>query len=547
MRRLMTGCLAAVLGGLLLAIGATGGTTGTTQTYVVLYKQLGVGSNAAATIAKAGGSLVYSYPEIGVVIAQSDSSTFRDSLLTDRAVENAAATTNFGVQVRNDFGPAGPDGASGPPPGDLPNAPATDADETLFGLQWDMQQIHTPQAHAITGGSPAVVVGDIDTGTDYNHPDLAPNVDFANSVSCLGGAPNQAPPAWYDEAGHGTHTAGSILAADNAFGIVGVAPNVKLATIRAGNADGFFFPEAVVCSFVWAGTHHIDVTNNSYFVDPFLYNCRNDPAQRAIWKAVQRAVQFAQNQGVTVVSAAGNESDDLSHPALDVTSPDYPLGTEEERAVTNACVVLPVELPGVIGVSATGDRVQVDGDDDATDYVKSYYSSYGVSAVDVTGPGGDFYFGRSPRAVNGLVLSTWPAALPCSRSAKEDTGSATYPTAFYCYLQGTSMASPHVAGVAALIISRFGDLKTPQNGKLRPSQVESYLQQTADPQPCPTELPLANGGALAGQPYSIVTQTSGEAQACQGGPGHTSWYGTGRVDAFNAVARVTGAQANDEP
>jgi subtilisin family serine protease len=547
-RRWIAVGLSAVAGALLVAVGATGGTTATTQTYVVLYKQQSVGSDAAATIRKAGGSLVYSYPQIGVVIAQSDSATFRDSLLHDVRVESAAATTDFGVRVGNDFGPAQP-GASGSPPGDLANAASTDADETLFPLQWDMQQIHTPQAHAITGGSPSVVVGDIDTGTDYNHPDLAPNVDFADSVSCLGGVPNGAPAAWLDEAGHGTHTAGTILAADNAFGIIGVAPNVKLATIRAGNADGFFFPEAVVCAFVWAGTHHLDVTNNSYFVDPFLYNCRNDPAQRAIWKAIQRAVQFAQNQGVTVVSAAGNESDDLSHPALDVTSPDYPPGSAEERAVTNACVVLPVELPGVIGVSATGDAQQTDGDDDPTDYLKSYYSSYGVSAVDVTGPGGDFYFGRSPRAVNGLVLSTWPAYLGCGRSQKQDTGAATYPTAFYCYLQGTSMASPHVAGVAALVISRFGDLKTPQNGKLRPSQVESYLQQTADPQPCPTAFPVgAAGTSRAGQPYlETFPQTSGELQSCTGGPGHTSWYGAGRVDAFNAVARISGVAANDEP
>src|SRR5215210_5114160 len=123
MRKWVTGCLAASVGAMLLAAlggatAASGGTTAATQTYVVLYKQLKVGSNAVATIQKAGGSLVYSYPEIGVVIAQSDRASFRDSLLKDSAVENAAATTDLGVQVQNDFGPAGPagpDGASGPP------------------------------------------------------------------------------------------------------------------------------------------------------------------------------------------------------------------------------------------------------------------------------------------------------------------------------------------------------------------------------------------------------------------------------------------------
>ena len=163
---------------------------------------------------------------------------------------------------------------------------------------------------------------------------------------------------------------------------------------------------------MWAGTHHIDVTNNSYFADPFLYNCRNDPVQRAIWKAEQRAIRFAKNQGVTVVAAEGNESDDLSHPQIDVTSPDFPPGTEQEREVTNACVVIPVEIPGVIGVTATGDFQQTDGDSDATDYLKSYYSSYGVSAADVTGAGRRLLLRALAAArSNGLVLSTWPAAL----------------------------------------------------------------------------------------------------------------------------------------
>ena len=528
-------CTLVVLAAAIVAPAALG------SNYIVLYKQQAVAGDAAAAIQRAGGTLVYAYPEIGVVIASSDDPSFRDALLKDKHVENAAATDAFAVRVGND------EAEAGGPPEQLPSAPATDADEPLFGLQWDMQQIHTAEAHAITGGSPLVVVGDIDTGTDYNHPDLAPNIDFSRSVSCLGGTPNQDPSAWRDEAGHGTHTAGTILAADNSFGIVGVAPNVKLATIRAGNAEGYFFPEAVVCSFYWAATHGVDVTNNSYFVDPFLYNCRNDPVQRAIWKAIQRAVLFAEKQGVTVVSAEGNESDDLSHPSVDVISPDYPPGSEEERAVTNACVVLPVELPGVIGVTATGDFQQTDGDGDATDYLKSYYSSYGVSTADVTAPGGDFYYGRSARATNGLVLSTWPAYLGCGRRVQQPTGDPAYPTALYCYLQGTSMASPHVAGIAALLISRYGDLRNP-NGKLRPGRVEALIQQTADPQPCPTEFPVAAPGtSIAGRPYLTITQTSGEPQSCQGGPGHTSWYGAGRADAYNAVAGVSGEAANDEP
>src|SRR5205809_7921673 len=146
-----------------------------------------------------------------------------------------------------------------------------------------MVQIHSPEARAINGGSSAVLVGDIDTGLDYTHPDLAPNVDDAASVNCVSGAPVPGKVAAMDDAGHGTHTAGTIAAASNGFGIVGVAPNVKIAGIKAGNADGYFFPEAVICAFVWAGERHFNVTNNSYFADPWEYNCRNDATQRAIW------------------------------------------------------------------------------------------------------------------------------------------------------------------------------------------------------------------------------------------------------------------------
>src|SRR5205085_5642331 len=284
----------------------------------------------------------------------------------DSSIDGVASTAGFASQLRE------PD-AQGPPAGDLPNAPATDAD-SLSALQWDMRQIHTPQAHAITGGSASVLVGDIDTGLDYRHPDLRQNVDDADSVNCLSGAPVSGAAAANDDNGHGTHTAGTIAAAANGIGIVGVAPNVKIAGIKAGNAAGFFFPEAVVCSFMWAGSHHFDVTNNSYFADPFLYNCRNDPTQHAIWKAEQRAILYAEQQGVTVVAAEGNESEDLSHPTMDATSPDNT--TPVTRAVTNACVVIPVEVPGVIGVTATGNTRQTDSNGNPIGgYLKSFYSN----------------------------------------------------------------------------------------------------------------------------------------------------------------------------
>src|SRR3954454_18347132 len=342
------GMLAAAIAVLSLAYASTA----SADSFVVLYKGNAVPASAETDVHKAGGTFVYGYDAIGVAIAKSNSASFAANLSEDSRVEGVSSTARFASRVDD---PQGDQGAEGPPPGDLPNAPASDTD-SLSPLQWDMRQIHTPAAHAITGGSPAVVVGDIDTGLDYRHPDLRQNVDDAHSANCLSGAPVPGAVAADDDEGHGTHTAGTIAAASNGYGIVGVAPNVKVAGIKAGNSEGFFFPEAVVCAFMWAGATHVDVTNNSYFADPYEYNCRNDPTQHAIWKAEQRAIKYAQNQGVTVVASAGNDSDDVSHPSQDRTSPDDT--TPVTRTIHNDCVVVPLEVSGVVGVSATCSTTQ---------------------------------------------------------------------------------------------------------------------------------------------------------------------------------------------
>lgn len=471
------------------AVPASAATQGADSTYIVLYRGGASSADAAATVSNAGGTLVASYSQIGVVIARSSGPSFAATVQQNGNVAGAARTDGFATKVSDVMDNSGPVDAPVPAPGG----------DNLSGLQWDMNQINAPQAHAINGGSPDVVVGDIDTGLDFTHPDLAPNVDFADSVSCIGGVPDTNPAAWMDDNGHGTHTAGTIAAAKNGIGIVGVAPNVKLAGIKAGTAGGFFFPEAVVCAFMWAGTHHINITNNSYFADPWLFNCRNDAGQRAIWEAERRAIRFAQSQGTLVVSAEGNQADDLSHPTVDATSPDNT--TPVTRDITNACAVVPVEVPGVVGVTATGNLRE-----------KSFYSSYGVSTADVAAPGGDSILQRTAAAPNGRVLSTWPASLINHCVRKVFDGTATY-----CYLQGTSMASPHAAGVAALLESATG--KT--GGALA-----AALQQATNPIPCPSDtsayafFPAVDGGAP---------------QTCQGGVGHNSWYGSGEVDALKAV------------
>ena len=468
-------------------------TTGAVQSYLVIYSAGASSAGAAAQVQGAGGELVYNYSQIGVAVARSNRTDFAANLQSSSNIDSVVATARGAARLRDQE----PDASAT----DTSSATADPAAGALAPLQWDMTQIHAFQAHAITGGSRSVIVGDVDTGADPSHPDLVPNIDAANSVGCVGGVPNPTVAGWKDDNGHGTHTAGTIAASGN---LTGVAPNVRLAIIKAGDSQGFFFPEAVVCAFMWAGTHHINVTNNSYFADPFYFNCKNDPVQFAIWKAEDRAIRFAMRNGTTVVAAEGNFADDLAHPTQDTQSPDT-LTNPPTRPVTNACVVVPVEIPGVIGVTADGNL-----------RLKSFYSNYGDSVTQVTAPGGDSVLQRTPAAPNGRVLSTFPSypvTIVCLR--KVIVG-----TAHYCYLQGTSMASPHVAGVAALIESL---------GITRPGAVQARVDHTADNQPCPS----AAEQAL----YAFFPSVNnGASQVCTGGTGYNSWYGHGQVNALAAVS-----------
>ena len=132
--------------------------------------------------------------------------------------------------------------------------------------------------------------------------------------------------------------------ADQRHGVAGVAPEAKIVVLKAGTEQGYFFTQSVVDALRYAGDQHLDVVNMSFFADPWLFNCRNDKEQKAIIKAISAAARYAQQRGVVLVAAAGNEGIDLNHPVADEISPDFPPGAAVTRPVNNSCVVLPKEI-----------------------------------------------------------------------------------------------------------------------------------------------------------------------------------------------------------
>ena len=389
--------------------------------------------------------------------------------------------------------------------------------EPLSACQWDMRAISATSSgsYSVNRGKGARI-GDIDTGIDLTNGDIMPNVDVAGSCVFLysdtptadpseqvtrGDCSNKA--ALQDLAGHGTHTAGIMAAPINGMGVSGVAPEAKIVVLKAGTAQGFFFTQSVVDALRYAGDQHLDVVNMSFFADPWLFNCRSDKEQKSIIKAISAAARYAQQRGVLLVAAAGNDGVDLNHPSVDEISPDYPPGAAVTRPVNNSCVVLPTELPGVVVVTATGAQ-----------NLLAWYSTYG-NLTDVTAPGGSRFQTTPLDTARGRVLSTYSSTASdladeaaLGRLVQDANGN------YYAWLNGTSMAAPHAAGVAALI--RAAHPGMPQDA------VAALLRSTATAQPCPAA--LDPGVEFFGAPV----------QVCSGGPGNNNFYGKGLVNALAA-------------
>jgi subtilisin family serine protease len=548
--------LLAVLAGCALVgvAAAADGAPKAPREYVVLYEHGASGKTARAAIADAGGKIVSENGDIGVATVRSSDGSFAGDVARSSAIVGATTNRVIGKAPRDAVKRDAIEKDVGTRGGDAKGHHSGPGADPLAAAQWDMQMIHaTAQgSYARQQGSKAVRVGIIDTGIDGSHPDIAPNFDahlsrnFTTDDESIDGACDTDPdhscqdPANVDENGHGTHVASTIGSPLNGIGMAGVAPKVDLVNLRAGQDSGYFFLGPSLDALTYAGDHGIDVVNMSYYIDPWLYNCAANPAdspaeqreQRLVIAATQRAIDYARERGVTTIAAEGNGHTDLGKPASDDTSPDYPVGpdgTPSEdgpRTIDNSCKSMPTEADGVIGVTSVGPSKR-----------KAYYSDYGLEQADVAAPGGDSRdTPDGSRKIENTILAAYPYGVGVAAGTIDPvTGEPTTPAvvkqggAYYQYIQGTSMASPHAMGVAALIVAQYGKRDRRNGGlTLRPDKVEQILKRSATDTACPAQEPFT-------YPWTPAPAPADYTATCEGTPRFNGFFGDGIVDALAAV------------
>ncbi|MBT2691034.1 S8 family serine peptidase [Bacillus sp. ISL-47] len=320
-----------------------------------------------------------------------------------------------------------------------PEGPAAEADLPLESadlyneLQWDIKQVTNngkswdlPGGTGKTASGEDIVVGVIDTGIDYTHPDLKDNYIYGKSF--VPGYPDA-----MDENSHGTHVAGSIAAKGRTMG---VGPDLKVAAYRVFGPTGGAATSHIAEALMTAADDKVDVVNMSLGGYDWFQN--PDYATSETVADVQmfnRAIKYAIQKGVTVVGSAGNN-------AVDLKSPGQLSGNDTGATHRSPSSQL------MIRVSAGGALKNL-----------AFYSNYGVGKIDIMAPGGDLGPNYDPatgagRDASYLALATVPGG--------------------YGYKGGTSMAAPKVAALAGVIIAKHG------KDQITPAQVKQIIQSSSE-------------------------------------------------------------------
>jgi subtilisin family serine protease len=279
----------------------------------------------------------------------------------------------------------------------------------FFPFQWNLPVIHANAAWLVTREGSNTMVCDLDTGVDPTHIDLVGKINLAVSTSFVATEPDI-----LDRNTHGTYV--SALISSNGIGMASVAPETELCQVKVLDQTGSGSFGDVISGVVYAADVNTDVINMSLgaVLSP------RDSGVVQLAEMFQAAVDYALRHGVTIAAAAGNDADNLA--AVD-------------------SIVLPAELFGVLSVGATAPTDQQNFDQIAS------YSDFGFPGTTLFAPGGDFQ-PQNGGVVQDLILSACSSFAVHLLPAIDCTNHETY-----IFDAGTSAASPHVAGEAAILKS----------------------------------------------------------------------------------------------